>query len=34
MSELIDRSFVPKDISPAAITAASIPDPVKAVNKH
>jgi len=30
MSELIDRSFVPKDIVPAAITDASIPDP----NKH
>jgi len=29
MSELIDRSFVPKDITPAAITAASIPDPNK-----
>jgi NitT/TauT family transport system substrate-binding protein len=31
MSELIDRSFVPKDITPAAITDASIPDPAKHV---
>ncbi len=30
MSELIDRSFEPKVLTPAAITAASIPDP----NKH
>jgi len=34
MSELIDRSFIPKDITPAAITTASIPDPAKAVNKQ
>ena len=29
MDELIDRSFVPKEIYPAAITATSIPEPVK-----
>jgi len=29
MSELIDRSFVPKEITPAPITDASIPDPTK-----
>jgi len=34
MSELIDRSFVPQNITPAAIADASIPDPAKGVNKQ